>query len=55
MSTPTLISLSFEDYLTKQPNEGRYELINGGIVRIQSIRWHDDIADCIQYTFNDEF
>jgi len=35
-------SLSFSDFLTYNfPDEGRYELVNGDIVRILATRQHD--------------
>jgi len=40
--------LTFEKFVTQLPNEeGRYELINGEIVRILPTRRHEDIADFI--------
>lgn len=39
--------LTFEDFLEKCPEDGRYELIDGRLVRILATRLHDDIADFI--------
>ena len=47
--------LSFEQFVKQLPDEeGRYELVNGEIVRILPIRLHEDVADFIEYTFQDQ-
>jgi Uma2 family endonuclease len=47
--------LTFEQFLEQLPDEeGRYELINGEIVRILSTRKHDNIAEFIADTFKAE-
>jgi Uma2 family endonuclease len=47
--------LSFEQFVKQLPDEeGRYELVNGEIVKILPIRLHEDVADFIEYTFQDE-
>ncbi|MGK7877204.1 MAG: Uma2 family endonuclease [Xenococcaceae cyanobacterium] len=40
-------SLTFEQFLEQCPEDGRYELVDGKIVRILATRLHDDIADFI--------
>jgi Uma2 family endonuclease len=48
-------SLTFEEFLEQHPDDGkRYELINGQIVELMATREHDDIADFIQFSLNDE-
>ena len=39
--------LTFEDFLEQYPEDGRYELIDGELVRILATRQHDDTADFI--------
>lgn len=39
--------LTFEQFLEQCPEDGRYELVNGEIVRIQATRQHEDVADFI--------
>jgi len=39
--------LSFEQFLEQCPSDGRYELINGEIVRLLATRHHEDVADFI--------
>jgi Uma2 family endonuclease len=39
--------LTFEQFLQQYPDDGRYELVDGEIVRILATRQHDDIADFI--------
>jgi Uma2 family endonuclease len=47
--------LSFEQFVKQLPDEeGRYELVNGEIVKILPIRLHEDVADFIEYTFQYE-
>src|SRR4028118_622444 len=49
--TPTISEprqkLTFEQFLEQYPEDGRYELVDGEIVRILATRQHDDIADFI--------
>ena len=40
-------TLTFEDFLEQYPEDGRYELIDGELVRILATRQHDDTADFI--------
>jgi Uma2 family endonuclease len=37
--------LTFENFLQTRPVEGRYEFVEGEIVRILATRQHDDVAD----------
>ena len=37
--------LTVEEFLKTCPSEGRYELVEGEIVRILATRQHDNIAD----------
>ncbi|NMG07588.1 Uma2 family endonuclease [Brasilonema sp. UFV-L1] len=47
--------LTFEQFIEQLPDEdGRYELVNGEIVRILATRQHDDIADFIADALNDQ-
>lgn len=47
--------LTFEQFITQLPDEeGRYELINGEIMRILPTRRHEDIADFILRQFDKE-
>jgi Uma2 family endonuclease len=46
--TLSLISqLSFEEFIQTCPTEGRYEFVEGEIVRILATRQHDNVADFI--------
>jgi Uma2 family endonuclease len=49
--TPTISEprqkLTFEQFLEQYPEDGRYELVDGEIVRILATRQHDDVADFI--------
>lgn len=46
--------LTFAQFLEQCPEAGRYELIDGEIVRILATRQHEDVADYIQESFNDQ-
>lgn len=47
--------LSFEQFLRDYPDgRGVCELINGEVVEMRSTRGHDQIADELLFTFNDE-
>lgn len=47
--------LTFEQFIENLPDEdGRYELINGEIMKILATRQHEDIADFIADNFRDE-
>ena len=52
--TPTTTQLksklSFEQFIEQYPEDGRYELVDGEIVRILATRHHEDIADFIAYS-----
>jgi len=56
-ATPTQLkqNLSFEQFVKQLPEEeGRYELVNGEIVRILPIRLHEDLADFLVKQFDRE-
>jgi Uma2 family endonuclease len=46
--------LTFEQFLEQCPTEGRYEFVDGEIVRVLATRKHDTIAEFIADTFKDE-
>lgn len=47
--------ISFEQFIEQLPDEeGRYELVNGEIMRILATRQHDNIAEFIADTFKVE-
>jgi Uma2 family endonuclease len=46
--------LTFDQFLDQYPDDGRYELVDGEMVEIRAIRWHDDIADFIIRNFDRE-
>ena len=46
--------LTLEQFLQQYPDDGRYELVDGEIVKILATRQHDDIADFIAEQLNKE-
>jgi Uma2 family endonuclease len=46
--------LTFEQYLEQCPEEGRYELVDGELVRILATRQHEDVADFLTDVLKDE-
>ena len=46
--------LTFDQFLVECPEDGRYELVNGEIVEMNSTRNHDDVANFLLFGFNDE-
>jgi len=46
--------LTFDQFLVECPEDGRYELVNGEIVEMNSTRNHDDVANFMLFRFNDE-
>ena len=52
MTTVIKQKLTFDQFLDQYPADGRYELVEGEIVEIRAIRWHDDIADFMIRTFD---
>lgn len=46
--------LTFEQYLEQYPEDGRYELVDGELVRTLATRQHEDVADFLTDTLNDE-
>ncbi len=52
---PLSQTLTFADFIQQLPDEeGKYELVNGKIMRILATRKHEDVAYFITYTFQDE-
>jgi Uma2 family endonuclease len=54
VTTPTKQKLNFEQFLEQYPEDGRYELIDGELVRILATRRHENVADFIEDAFRDE-
>jgi Uma2 family endonuclease len=46
--------LSFEQFLEQCPEDGRYELVDGEIVRILATRYHEDVADFLEDELRNE-
>jgi Uma2 family endonuclease len=46
--------LAFDQFIVECPEDGRYELVNGEIVQMNSPRNHDDVADFSADSFKDE-
>ncbi|MCU0541001.1 MAG: Uma2 family endonuclease [Oscillatoriaceae cyanobacterium Prado104] len=46
--------LTFDRFLVECPEDGKYELVNGEIVRMNATRNHDDVANFMLFGFNDE-
>ncbi|MEP6488967.1 Uma2 family endonuclease [Microcoleus vaginatus GB2-A3] len=46
--------LTFDQFLVECPEDGRYELVNGEILEMNSTRNHDDVADFTSDSFKDE-
>lgn len=54
ISTQSKQNLTFEQFLAQYPDEGRYELVDGEIVKILATRQHVDIADFLADLMKDE-
>ncbi len=54
VTTPTKQKLTFEQFLEQYPEDGRYELVDGELVRILATRRHENVADFIEDAFRDE-
>jgi Uma2 family endonuclease len=54
MTIATQKSLTFDQFLEQYPEDGRYELVDGEIIEVRAVRWHDDIADFITRQFDRE-
>jgi Uma2 family endonuclease len=54
MTTSTKQKLTFDQFLDQYPEDGRYELVDGEMVEMRAIRWHDDIADFMIRRFDRE-
>ncbi len=46
--------LTFEQFLEQYPEDGRYELVNGELVRTLATRRHENVADFVQDALRDE-
>jgi Uma2 family endonuclease len=46
--------LSFAQFIQQLPDEGRYELVNGEIMRILPTRMHENVADFLSRQFDKE-
>ncbi len=55
MTTTTIKKLTFEEFLAQYPEgSGRYEFVNGEIVKVEATRAHKNIARFLVFAFNDE-
>ncbi len=54
ISTRSKPNLTFEQFIAQYPDDGRYELVDGEIVKILATRQHDDIADFLNKLFDRE-
>ena len=54
MQTLTKTQLTFDDFLSQCPDEGRFELVNGKIVEMVNTRQHKDIAFFIMKKIDQE-
>ncbi|MEH2090835.1 Uma2 family endonuclease [Nostoc sp.] len=54
MKTYTKQKLTFEQFLEQCPESGLYELVDGEILEVRATRNHDDVAEFILFSFNDE-
>jgi Uma2 family endonuclease len=54
VTTPTRQKLTFEQFLEQYPEDSRYELVDGELVRILATRRHENVADFIEDAFRDE-
>jgi len=50
----TAIKLTFEEFLERCPQDGFYELVNGEIVKVETTRYHQNIARFLMFAFKDE-
>jgi Uma2 family endonuclease len=54
VTTPIRQKLTFDQFLEQYPEDGRYELIDGELVRVLATRRHENVADFIEDAFRDE-
>ncbi|NEN87862.1 MAG: Uma2 family endonuclease [Okeania sp. SIO3H1] len=54
MTTAQTQKLTFDNFLEKCPEKGIYEFVNGEIVEVRATRNHDDVANFLLFSFNDE-
>lgn len=46
--------ITFDNFLEQCPEKGIYELVNGEIVEVRATRNHDDVANFLLFSLNDE-
>ena len=54
MTTIVKQKLTFDQFLDRCPEKGKYELVNGEIVEMRPTRQHEDVADFTADSFKDE-
>ena len=55
VATATGVKLTFEDYLRQYPSgDGIFELVDGELVKVESIRAHKNISRFLMFNINDE-
>jgi Uma2 family endonuclease len=54
IATQAKQALTFEQFLEQYPEDGRYELIDGELVRMLATRRHENVAELIQETFKEK-
>ncbi|NET24566.1 Uma2 family endonuclease [Okeania sp. SIO1I7] len=54
MTTAQTQKLTFDNFLEKCPEKGIYEFVNREIVEVRATRNHDDVANFLLFSFNDE-
>ena len=54
VATPIQQRLTFEQFLDQYPEDGRYELVDGELVRILATRRHENVADFVEDAMRDE-
>jgi Uma2 family endonuclease len=50
----TPVKLSFEQFLEQYPEDGRYELVDGEIVKVEATGAHKSVSRFLLFAFNDE-
>jgi Uma2 family endonuclease len=51
----TTYKLTFEQFLAQYPEgEGKFELVNGEIVKVEATRAHKNVSRFLMFAFNDE-
>ena len=54
IATQAKQKLTFEQFLEQYPEDGRYELVDGELVRTLATRRHENVAELIEDSFKDE-